>query len=63
MKWLKTLEFAALSQSRQTFNAALKAREPDAQKQGWQRDYFQGQGAPNHWTKTYDEEILKCPQT
>lgn len=48
------------AQSRENFNASLKSGDPAAVKQGWQRDYFQGQDAPNHRTKLSLRQPTRC---
>lgn len=47
--------YAAWSASRGKFNADLRAKDPEARKQGWQKDYIRGrsvlgESAPEHQT-------------
>lgn len=55
--WKLRAEYDAWIQGRAAFLKQLRAGDPEAKKQGWQKDYFQGRDALEHQTKLQLKEF------
>lgn len=52
-------EYEAWALGRTTFNKNLLRGDPEAKRQGWQKDYFQGKRLEEHQTKLKLAEFIK----